>query len=1238
MAVVIIGSAAVVSIGRLVAPHADLARPLVQNLLSTALDQPVRIRRIDASWPRMSPEIRLQGLEIGPEDEPLLQIDLARLQLRLYNLVRPARNTVGLAALGLDIVATQDESGRWSWQLEQGGRIARGWERALSAGDLTLRDVGIRIEPRDLPGFRIQVPEAALARDGDQVAVRLLASPVGMTGDPVEIALRLNLEDSRMLRLRGHAEFEELALSVADTVDASLRAGGQAWLNWSIEEGLDGRADLELERVLDQQVVERADVRLTARGADDQLRLGIEAGDPAEPETGAWLRRAAIGLSTDHWALVAERIELDRLQVWSTPLSDLLPGIPQQLTGSVHDLVLGGDRSGHLHAADGRIEGFQLGLSEPRLRASLDRATLSLAGDGLEVRPGGSLGLDWSDLFPEPVEFEVAEGSVMLRPSALGLDGLELRHPEVQLRAAGEVLWTGGEAFVDLVVDTPRISTETPQRWLPQRGLPPKTRAWLDRALVRVGRVEATTTLFGTPATWPRRLPTGGLNSRIVVEDLDLDYAPNWPRAEQVSGRLEFLGESLTARADGGQVAGVALTAPRFEIDQLREAVIELDLASADSTGAAELARLVRALPLCAAQPVMERMTWSGPAEASAELRIPVKRIREWTLTGRVGFDGAALVWPVPRYDLETIRGEVSFGRSGFGPSRVDAQRNGADLSIAVESSFQPRFRLALAGRWPLRAALPDDTGAAFSSLVEQTDGAADVQVIVLGEAPDSTGRDSGARGGSAAEIRVTSDLRGLALDWPAPLNKPAEAGWPFQLNVPLDGSPIRFELVDRVEGQWLRPSAEAGVGPRLGLGLGGTGHRFPASDQFEIIGEVPSLDLRGWINLLGDAERTTVGVNGFGPFLAGSVDVRVEELRFGQASLGAVAIVLGKESGDWHLGLDGSALAGGVRLPEAGAGSPPVVIDLDRLHWPNALSNDAEPGPPSRLDPRGLPEIDVRIEDLRYGDLDLGELSMNTHAAGRGLEIEQLSIEHPALGLTGSGRWQAAEGDGPPETLGRFRLTADSLGQVLADAGFDLALQRGQAVITLQGGWPGSPLDFTLQRFQGGLDLAIGDGVIPEARVGAGRLLGLVSLNSIPRRLRMDFTDVFSEGLTFDRVAGHFDLSEGLASTDDLVIEAPAAIVEVRGETDLAARTYDQTLIVQPGVGATLPIIGALTGGPIGAAAGAALQQLLDKPLRGVSEVQYSVTGPWDAPEIVPVSARGVEEPPAAVPDNSGP
>lgn len=1357
----IIVSAALVSIGRLLAPYADAARPLVQDMLSEALQQPVRIREIRARWPRMSPEIRLLGLEVGPVDAPLLQIDQARLQLRLYNLLRPARNTVGLAALGLDIAAVQDPDGRWSWQLEQGGRVGRGWERALTAGDLTLRDVGIRVDARDLPPIRLRVPEAALARDGARIAANLLAIPEGLdgrkdpredeplgesiadsssavidpsddssivffndrsddasngspgsastapsTGTPIEIGLRLDLPDSGLRAVRAHARIDELHLPPVDDASEGLHVAGELWLDWTLEAGLDARGDLDLERWLDGEVLERLALSLLAERRGEALTIDLEGRDPEQDEP--WFDEAAIGRSPDHWALAAGRIDLERLHRWTAPLRQRTALPAFELAGTVRDLALGGDRNGHLHAVSGVIEEFDMALAMSEraagpLVARVERLELGLDGDALVAHPDGVLGLDWPGLFDRPVRFDDVAGSVLLRPSSLEFRDLALDHPDLALAIDGGVFDSGDAVsdalFVDLVVDTPRISTDAPAGWIPRRGLPPRTRAWLVDALVKVERAEALTTLFGAPRTWKQGLADGGLNSRIAFRGLDLAYADGWPAGTGLDGRVEFLGESMSAVVDAGRIAGTALAGPRIEIPRLRQAELLLLLETAAGTTAGELIELVRALPLAAARPTLERLSVHGDAAATARVMLPVKRISDWQLEGEVVFDDARIDWPVPAYRVDALTGSVRFGRDGFGPSTLDGLRAGRPVDLEIAADFQPKFELRLGGKWPLAAAVPDDRPAALAPLLADASGASRFDVTIRGAAdpgaplsdsssmvtsattaasPSSSiatttsgaspgpgvegdGEDPSAGEadfGAAASVTVDSDLVGLALDWPAPLDKPAEARWPFRLEVLLDETagpaPIRFDLVDRVEGlvRTGNPSTDNRGTGQLGLGLGEADATLPTAEAFRVVGDLDALDLSGWVGRLaagggtGGADDDTDGPTSDPGTLDGGVggvidtdagvelaldaavdgwlDVAIGDLCFDTASLGPVAVSLGRESDYWRLVLEGPALAGRFRLPADGNGS--VVADLERLHWPRPADVERTPGRPSRIDPRDLPEIDVRIDDLRYGDLALGRLSVNTHAAARGLEIEQFSIEHPTLGLTGGGRWWRPADSDQPRTRGRFRMTADSLGQVLADAGYDIALQRGQSVVTLSGGWPGSPLDFTLERFEGQLDLAIGDGVIPEARVGAGRLLGLVSLNSIPRRLRMDFTDVFAEGLTFDRVAGHFELAQGRAMTDDLVIEAPAAIVQIRGETDLAERTYDQTLIVQPGVGSTLPIIGALTGGPIGAAAGAALQQLLDKPLRGISEVQYTVTGPWDDPLLVPVSARGVE------------
>jgi uncharacterized protein YhdP len=132
--------------------------------------------------------------------------------------------------------------------------------------------------------------------------------------------------------------------------------------------------------------------------------------------------------------------------------------------------------------------------------------------------------------------------------------------------------------------------------------------------------------------------------------------------------------------------------------------------------------------------------------------------------------------------------------------------------------------------------------------------------------------------------------------------------------------------------------------------------------------------------------------------------------------------------------------------------------------------------------------------------------------------------------------------------------------------------------------------------------------------------LLGLLSVQSIPKRLSLDFRDVFDSGFSFDEANGSFAMKNGQATTDDVVLKSSAAQISITGSTDLVAQQYDQVLTVRPGLGNTLPVIGAIAGGPIGVAAGLALQGLLHQQLGDATQVQYTITGSWDEPVFEPV------------------
>jgi len=134
------------------------------------------------------------------------------------------------------------------------------------------------------------------------------------------------------------------------------------------------------------------------------------------------------------------------------------------------------------------------------------------------------------------------------------------------------------------------------------------------------------------------------------------------------------------------------------------------------------------------------------------------------------------------------------------------------------------------------------------------------------------------------------------------------------------------------------------------------------------------------------------------------------------------------------------------------------------------------------------------------------------------------------------------------------------------------------------------------------------------------GRMLGLLSLNTLPRRLSLDFSDLFSKGFRFDEISGSFVIDDGNAYTNDLLVDGPAAKIEISGRIGLADQDYDELVTVIPSVKTGIPLAGTLAGGPIVGAALLVAQTLLEGKLGAINrlaEKQYSVTGPWDDPVI---------------------
>jgi len=321
-----------------------------------------------------------------------------------------------------------------------------------------------------------------------------------------------------------------------------------------------------------------------------------------------------------------------------------------------------------------------------------------------------------------------------------------------------------------------------------------------------------------------------------------------------------------------------------------------------------------------------------------------------------------------------------------------------------------------------------------------------------------------------------------------------------------------------------------------------------------------------------------------------------------------------------WDVNLDSEQAAGRIHLPDAE--DAPLVLNMERLYLPRFKKNGEAK---TTTDPRKARPLEINAKHFHYGDLDLGELYLRATHNPAGLSFDDIHTHSVQRDLKISGEWMMK--DDQPQSSFKVAYDGDDAGKSLTALGFAGMIKNGKTHADLQLNWPGSPADFVLAKAKGSISFEIKDGRLLDVEPGAGRILGLLSFQALPRRLTLDFSDLFQKGFSFDSLAGSFTIEKGNAYTDNLYMDGPAARIEARGRVGLAAEDYDQRVTVIPSVSAGLPVAGALAGG-VGAGAALWLVEKILKPgIDKITKVDYRVTGPWANPTVARITASGQDK-----------
>lgn len=323
-----------------------------------------------------------------------------------------------------------------------------------------------------------------------------------------------------------------------------------------------------------------------------------------------------------------------------------------------------------------------------------------------------------------------------------------------------------------------------------------------------------------------------------------------------------------------------------------------------------------------------------------------------------------------------------------------------------------------------------------------------------------------------------------------------------------------------------------------------------------------------------------------------------------------------------WLIRLSGPNADGLVTVP-FDLERRPLVLDMKRL-WLLSAGEPAEAAPAapaSRSDPRKLPALEVRSADLALGEWHFGSLELLADKSPEGLVFRRVATRAPAFTVDGAGAWRVIDNDVQRQsTRMDAKLVSGNFGQTLDQLGYGPVMTGEKANIGIALSWPGGPRAGFLAAASGEISVDITDGQIRQLDPGSGRLLGLMSVTALPRRLSLDFSDVFRKGFGFDRIRGDFRVVNGNAYTCNLGLTGPAADLGIVGRTGFGGHDYDQVAVVQPRVGGALAVGGAVLGGPVGGATMLLISQLFRKPLSTLGESYYRVTGSWDRPTVAPL------------------
>ena len=924
-----------------------------------------------------------------------------------------------------------------------------------------------------------------------------------------------------------------------------------------------------------------------------------------------------------------KKLEVDRLLKlvqlpWLSP-EQQERALAFKAQGNIHDLIVRVEPEDLYVSAD--LQGVSWQFASPIPGLSIDSGKLSIHNRTGVLEIDSVLGeIDFGDRFVEPLQYDTLKGqfTVDIRDElnwSVESTDFALANSDLKLDADVKIDSVNGLPGMSLDADVSGANVMTAYRYYPLPNMPANIVDYLNNSF-RSGDMPAAKIIWeGRFAGFPYRDQSGVFQAFADVKKLGLKFSPDWPQLHHADVQLQFENAGMTIVGESGNLLDTPVRNLVARIPDFGQAVLTI---TGDIDADVDNVKAVLAQsPLRESTAnTLEFLGLSGDASGDIKIEIPLKNVNGTSVSGNV----------------QVSNGEMYLETLGLAFSNVDAQLGFLDNLLEVKSGTASLYdkpiqfsaagesddidyytQVTIDGEWSQlqTSSLIPETLKPYLEGTASWQGIVGVRTSLQSEAYD-------------VSLEIDADLTESRINLPYPYSKDVDESSRLLIEVEANQNQVTAKANWDEQAHFfatMRSGSESFE--RVHLVLGPDSMLMPARG-FDVTVQLPVANFNQWHDFIDAMTRVPSSGNAL-IGIPNRIRGNVSNFDFDGIKMSDVDFQVGRTDSGWPVRVTSREVRGNIFIDNDWLGKG-VTADLDRMEITLASEDVAQSERKKTPDEvlGQFPPINFQCRICQINDLELGSINLEISRSATGLSFDRLTLYDENSLLNAIGSWNVENGVGKHQW--NASLTTDDFGDLLSQLDVSGAIRDSKTSADANLTWEGLPHEFDLASLNGTLNTHMRSGHIADISDKGTRLFSLLSLDSIVRKLTLDFRDVFAKGFFYNSIKGQMTVENGVATTQDTVVDGLAGEIELKGSTNLISHEVDYNMAFRPKVTSSIPVIVAWMVNPAAGLAALALDQAIQSA-QVIAKVEFLLTGTIEDPIVNEVgrSSKQVDVPQTA-------